>query len=186
MMGWMNMKQPTFFEKAGMPFNLQMSFPTTMELRSTPKGIQLYRSPVKEIEKLYDKTYKFRNLSASELSKKLAGIKAELIDLTMEFEPKDSLLINIRGLEVVYNVKTASFVYENRSIPAPLINGKVKLRALLDRASLELFANNGAAVATFYAMPDVKNQQITVASVVDCKFNSVVVSVLKSSWGGAK
>lgn len=40
----------TFFQKAEMPFNQQMSFPATMELRTTSLGIRLYRWPVKEIE----------------------------------------------------------------------------------------------------------------------------------------
>jgi fructan beta-fructosidase len=47
-----------------MPFNQCMSFPTTMELRTTDDGIRLYRWPVKEIEELYVKSHIFRNLSA--------------------------------------------------------------------------------------------------------------------------
>ena len=184
MMGWMNgiWKEPTFFERAGMPFNLQMSFPTTMELRTTPKGIRLYRWPVKEIEKLYVKTYTFSNLSVNELSKKLASIKTDLLDLTLEFEPKDSMVLNIRGLEMVYDMKTASIVYGNRNIPAPITNGKVKLRALLDRVSLELFVNEGAAVGTFYALPESNSKLFSISVGGNTKINSMVVSELRSSW----
>ena len=180
--GWMNQGKNSVFEKAGMPFNQQMSFPTTMELRTTPNGIRLFRWPVKEIEKLYNKSYKFKNLTVKEADNKLAGVKAELIDMSVEFEPKNALKISIRGLDVTYDLNSGIFIYGTSKITAPVIDGKVKLRILLDRASIELFANDGATVSTCYAVAEAGNQSISISAEGDTKINSLTINKLKSSW----
>ncbi len=182
MIGWMNQGNNSVFQKAGMPFNQQMSFPTTMELRTTPKGLRLYRWPVKEIEKLYTKSYKFKNLSVEKLEKKLVDVNAELLDLTVEFEPKNSIKLAIRGLEIAYDLKSGIFAFGTSRVAAPVIDGKVKLRVLLDRASIELFANEGAAVSTCYAVPEAGNHSISLSADRDTKINLLIISKLKSSW----
>ena len=40
------------------------------------------------------------------------------------------------------------FSFNGKTCPAPLMDGKVKLRVLADRASLELYANEGEFVAS--------------------------------------
>jgi sucrose-6-phosphate hydrolase SacC (GH32 family) len=64
-------------------------------------------------------------------------------------------------------------------LAAPAVNGKVKLRVLVDRGSIELFANDGAAVATHFALPDPKNRSITLSGNGSL---SLVIHELKSSW----
>ena len=180
MIGWM--RGGNVFQKAEMPFSQQMSFPTTFELKTTQDGIRLYRWPVKEIEKLYTKTYKFNNLSLEKTNENLAEIKAELIDLSVEFQTKNSLKISIRGLDVIYDSKSDSISFGKTRIPAPVFQNKVNLRVLLDRASLELFVNKGASVATFYAVPKVENQSIIISGEKETKINSLIINKLKSSW----
>jgi sucrose-6-phosphate hydrolase SacC (GH32 family) len=182
MIGWMrigNKESP--FLKADMPFNQQMSFPTTMELRSTPDGIRLYRLPVEEIVKLYVNSHKFKNIKGSELAGKLSGVEAELIDMSIDFIPTGSLTLTIRGIEVKYNKRKEEFIIGKSSIAAPAVDGKVKLRLLLDRASIELFANDGAAVATSYAVPAADNKSISISAADDVKINSIIINELKSS-----
>jgi len=182
MIGWMNQGNNSVFQKAGMPFNQQMSFPTTIELRTTPEGVRLYRRPVKELEKLYTKSYKFKNLSVEKTEKELSNVKAELIDMSIEFEPKNSIKLIIRGLEVAYDQRNGLFAFGTSKVAAPTIDGKVKLRVLLDRASIELFANEGAAVSTCYAVPEAGNYSISLSADGDTKINSLVINELKSSW----
>ncbi len=184
--GWMNEGNKSVFQKAGMPFNQQMSFPSTMELKTTTEGIRLYRWPVKEIEKLYVKSYKFKNLTVDKLSEKLVGVKAELIDMSVEFEPRNSVKLIIRGLEVTYDRKSEMFIYGTSKVAAPVIAGKVKLRVLLDRASIELFANGGAAVSTCYAVAEPGNKNISISADDGTKINSIIINELKSSWAANK
>lgn len=170
------------FLKGKMPFNQQMSFPTTMELKSTPDGLRLYRWPVKEIESLYSKSYSYRNKSSKSLYKKLEKIKAELIDLSMEFLGNSNLKLNVRGLDIVYDPILGIITYEKTTIPAPKVNGLVKLRILLDRTSIEIFVNEGAGVATNYAVPNPENKNISFESSSNEKIKLLTIHELKSIW----
>lgn len=183
MIGWMNQgNDQSIFLKAEMPFNQSMSFPCTMELRTTKDGIRLYRWPVEEIESLYIRSHKFKNLSAEKADKKLGGIKAGLVDMSLEFEPGSSFDLYIRGLKLSYKSRTEEVVFGQSTLPAPAVHGKVKLRILLDRASIELFSNEGAAVSTCYAVPEAENQSISISADGDLKINSLTLNELKSSW----
>ena len=179
MIGWMN--GGGIFQKAEMPFNQQMSFPNTLELKTTPVGIRLFRWPIKEIDKLYVKTLKLSNLSVEDAVKKLSDINVELMDLTIEFETKSILKLIIRGCEVTYDANLKMFNFGKSKLPAPTCNGKVSLRVLVDRASMELFANSGAAVATSYANFISGNKQISISAEGDIKINSLIINELKSS-----
>ena len=176
--GWM---RHSHFDKVGMPFNQQMSFPTTMELRTTPEGVKLFRWPIKEIESLYTKKHEFSNRPIQELVAELGGIETELIDASIEFDPKETgnLEWSLRGLKVSYDAAKQQFIYQGQRLPAAPVNGKVKLRALVDRGSLELFANDGAAVATHYALPDPGNRSMTLSGKGKV---SLSINELKSSW----
>jgi fructan beta-fructosidase len=176
--GWM---RGSNFDKVGMPFNQQMSFPTTMELRTTADGIKLFRWPIKEIESLYTKKHAFKNRPIAELAAALSKIDTDLIDASIEFDPKKTGNVewNLRGLKVAYNADNQQFIYRGRRLVAALVNGKVKLRVLVDRGSIELFANEGAAVATHYALPDPENRSITLSGNGNV---SLMINELKSSW----
>jgi len=182
MIGWMQEGQNSVFQQAGMPFNQQMSFPTSMELHNTPDGLRLFRWPVKEIETLYVKTSKFKNLTVNKLAKKLSGLEAELIDMSIEFEPTDSMTLTIRGIEVTYYRSTEQFTCGKSQFAAPAIDGKVRLHVLLDRASIELFANGGATVSTNYAVPSADNRSISISADSDMRINTLVINEMKSSW----
>ena len=176
--GWMMRSD---FDKVGMPFNQQMSFPSTMELRTTPKGIHLFRWPIKEIESLYTRTHAFTKRPIAELGGKLRVIQAELIDASIEFNPSETgnLEWTLRGLKVSYVADKQFFIYQGSRLPAPPVDDKVKLRVLVDRGSLELFANDGAAVATHFALPDTKNRSIRLSGKGSV---SLTINELKSSW----
>jgi fructan beta-fructosidase len=73
------------------------------------------------------------------------------------------------------------FIYQGSRLPAPPVDGKVKLRVLVDRGSIELFANDGATVATHFALPDPRNRSISLSGKGNATV-SMVINALKSSW----
>ena len=179
--GWMPTRDKDIFIENDTPWNQQMSFPSTMELRTTQNGIKLFRNPIKEIKDLYTKTHVYVNKSINYINKKTKYLSPELIDLSLSFSPlqKDELVINIRGQEIIY--KTGSFLFQDTNIPAPLINGEVKIRVLLDRPSVEIFVNEGASVMTTYAISDKNNNKIFFSSKRNLKID-LSINELQSSW----
>jgi fructan beta-fructosidase len=204
--GWLQSKQAGYrpFLDAGMPFTQQMSIPAEITLRDTPEGIRMYRNPVREIETLYRETHPFEKLSAGNLNTRLKDIRAELVDLTLRAESGKDFTLNIRGLKIDYLAGSNAFRVENRArvegirqawnkehpfrdngirmIPAPPVDGRVTLRALVDRASLELFVNDGAAAASFVMVPDADNRTIAIEGHDDLTIESMVVNELNSIW----
>ncbi len=68
-----------------------------------------------------------------------------------------------------------------RAIPAPAVEGIVKLRVLIDRASLELFVNDGQAAASFVVVA--KGQKIAIEGNDEMMIESLIVNTVKSAWG---
>ena len=179
--GWMSTRDKNIFIENDMPWNQQMSFPSTMELRTTENGIKLFRNPIREIEKLYKNTYTYNNKSLSYINRSLDRINPKLIDLSLNFKPidNDEFKINIRGQEIIYKNQYVEF--QKTKIPAKPRNGKISIRVLLDRASLEIFVNDGENVMTTYSVSDKNNTDVSLSSKRNMKI-SLKLNELKSSW----
>ena len=179
--GWMRTGKKSLFVDNNMPFNQQMSFPCTMELKTTPDGIRLFRWPIKEIESLYHSTNLYRKNKLSTINKKLAKNRYELIDLYGSFNPKkvNNFEINIRGQILSY--QKGKFYFENTELPS--LNRSVKsFRVLLDRTSIEIFIDEGYSVSTNYAISDHSNKTIKLIGNEKVIFNLFRVSSLNSIW----
>lgn len=209
--GWFQSKAEGYpFIDAGMPFTQQLSVPAEVTLRTTPDGIRMYRNPVKELAGLYTKTSKLDNLTAEAANAKLAALTLELIDLSLAFVPAGNFVLNVRGLTISYDAAKQEFSFTNqarveaektaflkkpadkqkggykenplRAVPAPAVDGTVKLRVLVDRASLELFVNDGQSAASFVTIPAADNRTISIEGNAAMKVSSLVLNELKSSW----
>ena len=209
--GWLRSSAAGYspFIEAGMPFTQQMSVPAEITLRTTPEGIRIFRNPVKEIANLYSKSVKFENLTVDAANAKLATLKPELVDMSIAFVPAGDLTLSVRGLKINYDAAKKEFNFTNtarvegekagmltlppdkqrpykdsgiRAVAAPEVAGKVKLRVLVDRASLELFVNDGQAAASFVVVPDPKNREIALTGGGALKISTLEVNELKSMW----
>lgn len=132
--------------KDEMTFNQSMSIPLEHKLIRTPEGIRLTRMPVKELDNLRTKTYNLGKLSIKENgANPLKNVNAELAELHITFEPgkASEVILDIRGVPVVYNVASKQLIVDGVKAPVPLVNNKLSLIVYVDRTGLEIFANNG-------------------------------------------
>lgn len=177
-----------------MPFNGQMTFPTQLELTRYNFGYQVTRKPVSEIELIQDKHYNWENVKIipginQNIVKK---VKGDCLHIVGEFDLKscNTLGFYIRhskketGTELLYDVKRGTLSLLGTTVPLIPVDNKIILEILVDRASVEVFANEGQAVISQCFNP-VKGAEDLVL------FNSggeVVVRALdiykiKSVWG---
>lgn len=134
-----------------MPFNQQMTFPCELALKSYHGTMRLFRTPIREVEKLHraEQKWESRTIAAGE---ELKLGKGGLLHVKMELEMKDGAEGNIsfRGENIKFangkigvRGRDASFLLPkdaNGSFrPVPLRT----LELLLDRTSLEVFGNDG-------------------------------------------
>jgi fructan beta-fructosidase len=168
-----------------MPFNQQMSFPSVLSLRTLPEGIRLCREPVAEIEKLHDKLHRFADVKLPPGENLLKGIAGDLFDIRLEFEPGDAaeVTLNLRGTPVVYDAKKKQVTCLGRSVKLEPIQGRVKLRVLVDRSSIEVFGPEGrfSLSSCFLPPPGDKSVSLT-AKEGAARIKSLEIWQLRSAW----
>lgn len=137
--GWGQVKLP------GMPFNQMMTFPCELTLRTTPEGVRMAYQPVREIRKLHVRSTRLRNRDLVEGQNPLSGATGDLFDLRAELAPGQAREIGfqVRGIPVTYDVARGELSCLDRKAAVRLTDGKLRLRILVDRASLEIFAEDG-------------------------------------------
>jgi len=177
--GWM---RGSNFPKKGMPFNQQMSFPCRLTLRKTGKGIRLFRYPIKEIETLHDKQFKLAGHTLRPGENPLAEVTGDLFDIDMEVEPGAAEFgIRLHGQTIAYAGGKVSCL--GRTAGVSPAGGKLALRILVDRASIEVYANGGEVSLTSFFLPKEKETGLELyAKGGSVRVRSLTVTKLKSAW----
>jgi len=133
----------------GMPFNQMITFPTELSLRTTNEGIRMFSEPIKEINTLHKREHKLTDIKMTGTNKKdllpnIEGELGELLHIKAEFEIGATKSYGVFGL-VINGYKIEYDLRHNRLNDAflNLEDGKIYLEILVDRNSVEVFANHG-------------------------------------------
>ena len=169
----------------GMPFNQQFTVPVELTLHSTDEGPRMRMNPVKELETLRAKTHKWTDLTLKAGENPLAGVKGDLFDVEVEFEPgaDTETIFDLRGQKVVYNARNQTLSCGNVRAPLKPRKGFIQLRILLDRTSIEVFGNNGRVYIPRCIIPKDDNRSLSAScgkGKVKARF--LRVHELKSAW----
>ena len=137
-----------------MPFSQQMSFPTDLTLRHTPVGLRVHRNPVCEIESLRTRTHSFADLEPAH-AEALSGIAHDLLDIEVELwlNGAQEISLEIRGQRITL-CRNLRLVTPGGSAELPDNAGRISLRILVDRTSIEVFADAGREVISFCYLPE--------------------------------
>jgi sucrose-6-phosphate hydrolase SacC (GH32 family) len=172
----------------GMPFNQQMSIPSTLSLRNAAGGPRLCKQPVKELEALRVHTDSWKDVTVRPGENPLAGIQGELFDIEAVFEPAGAAEFGfrIRDSIVSYRVAEKTLRALDRSAPLAPAADRVTLRILLDRASLEVYGNQGEASLTSNFLPEAGRTGLECYAMGGTvKVVSLEVHRLRGSWDPA-
>ncbi len=168
-----------------MPFNQQMSFPCELSLRTFPEGIRLCKYPVKEIESLYSKTVERSGITVNPGENPLADVQGELFDIDAEISAGSSseFKFDIRGHSIIYVVGDGELFFKGASARLPLVDGKIKLRILVDRTSIEIFGNGGRIAVSSLVFINPENKDLGFySSAGSAELARIRISSLMSSW----
>lgn len=175
-------------DKAGMPFNQQMTFPCELQLRTTPEGIRMFSEPVTEIEKLCAQRHELEDQTIHAGQTNRLGEFGELVDVSMQFSinavgKNDVFGLRINGTELQVDSDSGNLVCGEASIKAAIRNNSITLRVLADRSSLECFVDSGASTIAVNTDPTPGMKGIEIYS-ENCRVEArhVVVTELKSIW----
>lgn len=141
-------------ETKGMPFNQMMLFPVELSLHTTGEGIRMYPAPIEEIKKLYGKKQIVKNKTIKTGYNPLSGLDGDSFDITAEVKVQNSDFgFNIRGLYIRYDVIKNELISGKQHAKVKPIDGKLKIRLIIDRTSVEVFVNDGQIYMPLKAIP---------------------------------
>jgi sucrose-6-phosphate hydrolase SacC (GH32 family) len=173
-------------ETKGMPFNQSMTIPLELGLTQTEDGPRMTFTPAKELEVLRAKTHRFEPMQLRPGdTNPLERVRAELIEVRVEFEPVDAseVLLNIRDVIVLYDPKKRELSVAGHRAAAPLRNGKQRLTVFCDRTGVEVFASDGLCYVPMPFNMNPENRGISIETRGGtAKINLLEVHELRSAW----
>ncbi len=168
-----------------MPFNQRMNFPVSLTLHTTDEGIRLFAQPVREIERLHTTKHLLEQRVLSESENPLRDISGELFDIRAEclVADADALTFTIRGVEVTYSAKDRELACLDKRAPLAPDAGKIRLQFLVDRTSIEIFANDGCVYMPMGIVLDDMNRSLAIhARGGAAQIASLEINELRSAW----
>jgi fructan beta-fructosidase len=169
----------------GMPFNQMMGLPITLTLRTTEDGPRLFAQPVKEFNSLRSKSTRIKAQPLRPGGNPLAGLRGELLDLEAELAVGDAREVGfvLRGVKVSYDARKQELTCGDKKAALKAGNGKIRLRLLVDRTSLDIFGNDGRLYMPMGVLVPQDNRSLELYSQGGgARIESLRVSELESAW----
>lgn len=137
-----------------MPFRHMITFPTELTLRSTRNGVRLFSEPLGEIEKLHNKSHYWNALEVDEANEKLKLVQGDLFHIKMKVQQKEGTAFRHAKEGIAFQLFKNGNALLTYSFNHNLLNGvfyggdhienmTMSLEILLDRTSIEIFADHG-------------------------------------------
>ena len=182
---WMNGGQ-----YPGMPFNQQMSCPYELQLRKYGyKSYRLFAFPIHEIDALRGQPRTWKDVTVAPGQNPLAGMTGDTWDVVAEIEPGTAreFGFNIRGRKVNYTlqegIRDGVLASGQHSSELGLRNGKLELRILVDRTSVEAFGNGGEVAIPSCFLPEEKDLGLAFYSAGGAaRIASLQIYPMRSCW----
>lgn len=177
--GWGQITHP------GMPFNQMMLFPTELSLRTTRNGIRLFSRPIGGLKTLYEKSWQWTNLDVQQANKKLEEISGDLFNVKMKVKMIEGIAFDF--LLDGNSIATYSFNHNtlNKAFyPGAQIDHRIiELDILIDRTSIELFADGGKFTVIQQREPARNNEGLQFSKRGNkVKIHNLEVHRMKSIW----
>jgi len=194
--GWMR-GRPNSADLHGLPYNQQMSFPCRMTLRTTADGPRVFCWPIREIETLVTASHLKDNAKLDEGRNLLDGIDTlDLVDLSIDFDPGTAkqVVFEFPGVTLTYDAEKQTLTHSgvaDDGKPREMTTfkglvpreGSIRLRMLIDRLSVEVYAFDGQQFrAHYYSPKNGTGKQSLHAVGGTAMVRELIVRELKSAW----
>ena len=175
----------------GTPFNQQMTVPVELRLEEEKDGHRLTASPAHEFVELRDgkPVVSFEGDAPEDakagVGKNLGdGLDAFEADFRIELGKATGFTLDLRGTKLIYDAAKGTLNCKDVTAPVKARDGLLDLFVLVDRGSVEVFADGGRVAMSIAAIPAEKNGKLVLtATGGDMTLHSATVYRLKSAWG---
>ncbi len=196
------------------PWRGAQSIPRVVTLKAYTEGVRLMQRPAREVQSLRGEHFRFKNEAASKINSLLQarGVNGDLLEIVAEFDAGTSSEFGLRVRRgdaeetVIGYDRAAKQIFVDRmksgridfdknfsgrhAGPLATERNRVKLHIFVDRASVEVFANDGRTNITDIIFPKPESRGIEVYAKGggsgggggDAKLVSLDIWKLKSAW----
>ncbi len=170
------------------------SFPAELGLRTFPDGLRVTRTPVAEIAALRTSSSTWAGRTVTGGTDALDGVTADTYEIEAEFDTAAStarrfgLRLHVRpdgtyDRAVTYDRAAGTL----DGVPLAPVDGRIRLRVLVDRGQLEVFGNDGALSATHAVAFGPSAQGLRLfADEGSARLVSLRLHRLRSAWGSGE
>ena len=128
-------------------FSHNMTIPVELSLKSFSDGIRLCAEPIKELEQIRSASWEFADLqieSAGKTPEEFLQIpKGNTWDIEFELGEDCDLIVNVCGEDIALDAKSREIRIAAAKFPFPADIEILKVKVLVDRASIEVFGGDG-------------------------------------------
>lgn len=167
------------------PFNQCMTFPCELTLRATADGVRLFSQPVRELMALHDDTCCWGNMTLLPGDNPLEAVEGECFHLQATLAPAANgrLRFDLRGVPLTYDAAWGELRCLDTVVPVALIDGRLALEILIDRTSIEIFANGGeVALPLWTLLADGPPTLGLAAERAPLQIENLTVHTLRAAW----
>lgn len=172
-----------------MPFNQQFTVPRELTLRSTPDGVRLCINPVVELKTLRAEEIALVKDQAGNAETVFCPADGKttdefnLLDVEATIVPNgaEKIELELRGQKIELDLAAKTMKYGDAAAPVAVVDSKIKLRFVLDRMSLEIFANDGLSQIAKCFIPEDENNAPIFKSSCDC-VEKLQIWTMNSVW----
>jgi levanase/fructan beta-fructosidase len=161
-----------------MPFNQQVTFPCELTLHTAPDGLRLHRAPVAEIATLHAGGTEWSG-SLRQGERGSVASSGDLFHVTVQLDVPQgvSLTFTVRGIPIVLAHQSLACGSGDQTLTSPLST----LEVLIDRTSIEIFANGGEVSISRCYLPSARGLVLS-ADGGTVHFSPLRVHSLDSAW----
>ena len=172
----------------GASFNQQMTVPVELTLRKHGEALRMHAEPVKELGNLRGDPQIWgdvllgaadsKNPFDSQLQK-----DHDLWEIVTDLRVKDAkrFIYKLRGLALVVDIEKKQIRCRDVTAPLEIVDGKLRVQILVDRGSVEVFAQDGAAAMSVGFEPGTSQVYSLTAEGGEARAD-LKVTPLKSAW----
>ncbi len=145
----------------------------------------MFAWPIREIESLYVETHDITDRALAPGDNPLSDVEGELWDISADIKIGTAVEVgfHVRGIPVSYDVKSAMLSCAGCSAPVQVREGRLSLRILVDRTSIEVFANGGEVYMPVRSIPSDQLKTLDVfARAGKARLVGLQVHELRSAW----
>jgi fructan beta-fructosidase len=169
----------------GMPFNQMIGLPVELKLKPGATDLLLTAEPVREFQRLRQAGHSVTNKTLKADQPLTVRHQSDLLETVLDLTPgKDAeISIAVRGILITYDSKKQELSCLGKKAPLAPNAGTIQIRFLLDRTSIDIFANHGDVYMPMGFIPKSDDRTIVVTSRnTDSRINAFSTYDLKSSW----